>query len=660
MKKIFFFKIVWATITIGVLVSSPATATGSPSPFPNAIQINREDMDGLLAGIDVISPYGIVSILSLKTGMTFMNSGDIGAETWFANRGFGRDNSRLILVLLDGRPLNLATNGTVEFDDIPMNIVESITVYPGPVPAQYGGYQTVIDVKTIHNTDLVQAKTSISSLNTYRFSTTLSNSGRFYYLANFDLDLSKGASDTQLNGILSDFRYANRQVYTMLPTLKAGYEITKDLDLSVNGSFIDFNKLYNYETYTEDETFRRRKMQNYSLLLQPGKGSELDYMFSFFHTREKEFQHCIFPENTTYNMHWGNQKRYLTGFRGHYRHQWAGLVALKAGGEAQWVKGNTDEDYLYFKYKDKQNYYSAFAQSEFTLWKGGYINIGVRMDGQKDISKTYFSPVFAANQSLLNDQLSFYASYGVTSRWIPLNEVNTFYRPISTIVSFGPPVSSAEALELSDNTLAIERTKAFDAGVKGKLFNQKLNLGANYFYMKNEGQLGTTIFEIAKVKDTEYLAMAKVDRNFPGYDISQGLEFEADYKPFRSLYLFANATYFITCKTEKYKETEVFESVPAAGQFVLAYDGNSIIPGAYKWLANWGATYRPVSDGMLNLVFRYRSKMYDPIMKMGVDPETDHLSRFVTVDLAASYNIIKKRDYTVKATVSAYNLFDKS
>ncbi|MCD8166661.1 MAG: TonB-dependent receptor [Bacteroides sp.] len=52
--------------------------------------------------------------------------------------------------------------------------------------------------------------------------------------------------------------------------------------------------------------------------------------------------------------------------------------------------------------------------------------------------------------------------------------------------------------------------------------------------------------------------------------------------------------------------------------------------------------------------------MDGPIMKMGFDPETDHIPGFVTVDITASYNVIRKENYTVKATLSAYNLFDKS
>ncbi len=654
----------------GTLGCTPARAqsTASLSPdredrqpcFPNAIYIDRNEAGGLLSDLEVISPYGLLSVLSLEKGLTFMTSGDIGAETWFNVRGFGRDNSRLILMLLDGRTLNLATNHTIEFDDIPVNIIDQITIYPGPVPVQYGGYQTVIDIKTIHNEDLLQTQVVAGSRDTYRMSAVVSKGGRFHYLAQMSADMSKADSYKTLSGVLSDFQYGNRQVATLLPTLKMGYEITRNIDLVAQAGLVDYKKMYDSALHQDDESSRRRKMQNYTLWLKPGRESQLDYAFSFFHTREKEHLHCVFPENTEYNMHWGNQKRYLTGLKGYYRHPVINGVALKAGGEAQWTEGNSDDDYLYFVYKNRQNYYSAFLQSELNLWKGGYVNAGIRMDGQKDVSGNYFSPVFAASQSVLGDRLTLYATYGVTHRWIPLNEVNTFYQPISTIVSFGPPVSSADELSLSANKLNMERTRAFDAGIKGELLDKKLNLGINYFYMKNKGQLGTTIFEIAEVTGTEYLAMAKVDRNFPGYDISHGMEFEAGYAPLESLRLFANATYYMRTKTERDKEVDVFGSVPAAGQFVLAYDGNAIIPGAYTWLSNAGVIYKPVTDATLNAVVRYRSKMADPIMKFGNDPGKEYIGAFATVDIAGAYNVLKRSAYVVKVTACVSNLFDRS
>lgn len=107
--------------------------------FPNAIYLTRDDINGILVGLVGDDPNGIASLLALKAGLTFRNTGDEGAETWFITRNFGRDNSRLTLILLDGRPLNLANNHTLEFDDVPINIIESITIYPGPVPARFGG-----------------------------------------------------------------------------------------------------------------------------------------------------------------------------------------------------------------------------------------------------------------------------------------------------------------------------------------------------------------------------------------------------------------------------------------------------------------------------------------------------------------------------------------
>lgn len=90
------------------LVADAKTTTDlTEENFPNAIRITAEDMETMMVGND---PYGLLNYLSLHTGLTFRSTGDFGAEDWFTVRGFGRDNSRLTLVLLDGRPINLAGN----------------------------------------------------------------------------------------------------------------------------------------------------------------------------------------------------------------------------------------------------------------------------------------------------------------------------------------------------------------------------------------------------------------------------------------------------------------------------------------------------------------------------------------------------------------------
>ncbi|MEO0075303.1 MAG: TonB-dependent receptor plug domain-containing protein [candidate division WOR-3 bacterium] len=635
--------------------------------FPNAIYLSREDINGILVGLVGDDPNGVASLLALKAGLTFRNTGDAGAETWFIVRNFGRDNSRMTLVLLDGRPLNLSNNHTVEFDDIPVNIIESITIYPGPVPAQYGGYQSVIEIKTQHNEDLFFTGVNMGSQANYRFTATLGKSGRFHYLANFDFDKADGQSNQRLDGILSDFQYGNREVRTLLPTFKIGYEITNHLDVSLQGNFVDFKKMFNTEPLFGQEASRRRMMHNYALVLQPGRDSDLDYHFIAYQNREIETLNPIFPEDTTYNLHWGKQNRTMTGFRGHYRHTfWNNKIGVKAGGEGHWTQGRTDDDYIFFKYKNNQNFIGGFVEVDANLWKGSFITLGGRIDKQNEIDRTYFSPVGSISQQFFNNQLSIYASYGMQRRWIPLNEVNTFNRPASI---FGPPFLQGNVL-LPETNLSMELLRAFDAGVSTKLFDGKLFAKLNYFYLSNEGQYGSPVFEIRPVNSGAPVppGFEAANRNFPGYDISQGIELDIQAQPLKWLSVFANATYFIQSETRKYDNITIYEGPlggPAAqpainqsvGHFVLPYNGRAIIPGTYDWLANIGFIFRPDNKTIINTIARYRGITTDPIMKFGVDPQVENIPSSLIMDVSVGRDILDNNNYAIRLIASANNLF---
>jgi len=644
------------------------------SKLSNAIYLTRQDIKELV-GMVGNDPNGIATLLSLQTGLTFRNTGDAGSETWFIVRNFGRDNSRMTLVILDGRPINLGNNHTLEFDDIPMNIIESITIYPGPVPVEYGGFQSVIDIKTIRNEDVVFAETNIGSLAGYRFNATFGKTGRLHYLANFDFNISQGQSDQSLSGMLSNFKYTNREVRTFLPTLKLGYELFNDLDITLQGNYVDFKKMFHTRPMFGMEASRKRVMHNYSVVFQPGRYSNLDYQLIVFQNRESETLNPIFPEDTTYNVHWGDQNRTFTGFRGYYRlNLLDNLVAVKAGGEGHWTEGSTDDNYLYFKYVNKQNFYGVFVQSELSLWEGSFVTLGLRADGQNGVDKTYISPVGSIAQSLLDDKLTVYASYGIQRRWIPLNEVNTFNRPARIL---GPPFLQGN-VNLPVNTLDMERFVGFDGGVKAYFLNGKLSTRVNYFYQKNEGQFGAPVFEIRPINPvapgvppTIKAALVASDRNFPGYDISQGLELEVETSPFKELNIFANATYYIESKTEKYDDIELYNGPlggPAAqtainnsiGKFFLPYHGKTIIPGAYDLLANFGANYRPDSKTIINSVIRYRGKTKEPIMKFGINPQTDNIPSNLIVDASIIRDIFDGDAFAIKAIFSVSNLFNSN
>lgn len=133
------------------------------------------------------------------------------------------------------------------------------------------------------------------------------------------------------------------------------------------------------------------------------------------------------------------------------------------------------------------------------------------------------------------------------------------------------------------------------------------------------------------------------DRNFHGWHISQGLEWDIQAQPFTWWTIFAHATYFIRSETRKFDDIILYEGPlggPSAqaslnqfiGQFVLPYHGNAIIPGTYDWLANVGFIFRPNSKTIITTIARYRGRTQDPIMKFGNNPQTDHIPSSLILD----------------------------
>ncbi len=638
--------------------------------FPNAIRITKADMDTMMVGND---PYGILNYLSLKTGLTFRSTGDFGAEDWFTVRGFGRDNSRLTLVLVDGRPINIAGNHTVEFGDIPVSLIEEIVIYPGPVPSQYGGFQFVVDIKTRLNEEIAEASASVGSLNTYWLNTTVAGSGRFYYRANLDVNLSDGQTGQQLLGVMDHYTYSNRFDKAVLPSLVLGYEVSENLDISLQGNFYDVKKMFGSGLHYGLEQSRERTGQAYSLNLQPGRNSSLDYNLNLYLMNEEEFLNTEFPEDTTYYVAWGNQERQKYGINGYYRHHLLpGTLWLKAGAEAHWATGSTDnEEYLYYQFEDEQSFYGAFLQAGIKPWDGGRFIVGARLDGQSYLDDVFISPHFAFSQNLLSEQLQVYGTYGVNTRWLPLNKVNNFNRPPRPL---GPPFLFGN-VDLPVVSPEMERMRGVDVGVRTRLLDNRLKTRINYFYLANEGTAGAPLFEIRPVLEGAEVppgfdaALVAYARNMPAEEINEGIEFHVEYRPIPRLKIFANATYTIFSETVVDDDIELYQGPlggeqaqdfinEAVGQFVIPYAGRSVIPGAYDWLANLAAAYSFDNGMILNMKLRYRSESVDPLMKFNLDPQVDQIDPFLLTDIGGSIPLVQANNYRIDASARISNLFD--
>ena len=96
--------------------------------------------------------YGmeLLEFLSTRAGLSFMSTDSYGGEEWLTMRGLPGHDSKNVLVLLDGAPLNNAWDDGVEWDDVPVQLIERIEIYREPaVPVEYGGYTSgVINIIT--------------------------------------------------------------------------------------------------------------------------------------------------------------------------------------------------------------------------------------------------------------------------------------------------------------------------------------------------------------------------------------------------------------------------------------------------------------------------------------------------------------------------------
>lgn len=657
--------------------------------FPNAIHITSDEIEEIMSGND---PYDLLNYLSLQTGLTFRSTGDFGAEDWFTVRGFGRDNSRLTLVLVDGRPINLVGNHTVEFGDIPMSLIDTITIYQGPVPSQYGGFQFVVDITTKRRTNETLLSASGGSLNTRWINANFARNGRFYYRFNMDGYWSDGQTGERLLGVLDDFQYSDRDDRAILPGLLVGYELNENLDLSIQADLFDVKKVFGSEPFLGERQTRERQGSSIAVTLQPVQREHSDYRLLAYYFNESEFLNTQFPENLEYNVNWGTHDRQRFGIKGSYRQSiiddrfWIG-----AGGELHRSTGEADNDFVFFQFENQQTFYGAYIQAETQPWRGAFLQFGGRMDGQSYIDDLFFSPSLAISQNLFSDILQVYGSYGISSRWLPVNKVNTFKRGSALF----PPPLRGSALDQQvirpELDPQMERFTGIDAGIRGFFFDRKVTARVNYFYLSNSGTAGAPLWEVRPTRETVTIplgpppvpplvanaALVAYDRNLPGREINEGIEFFLDARPLPNIRIFASATYTIRSETvldDGFVGRDIddfFMMIPgqppmlnqqeidnSVGHFVVPYVGRTVIPGAYDLLANFGAAYTFTNGINLNLLLRYRSDSADPLMKFNLDPQVDKMDGFLLTDIGGTVPILNRDSYRLSASARISNLFD--
>lgn len=650
-----------------ILKAQASENHSAQNPYPNSIVIDGSELTDLMNN----DPFELLSVLSLQTGLTFHSTGDFGAEDWFTIRGFGRDNSRMTLIVLDGRPLNLSNNHTVEFDDVPASIIDQITIYPGPVPARFGGYQTVIEIDTKRDENIRSLNINAGSYETYKLDATIAGSGDFHYLVHLNGLLTDARSEESLSGILDQYTYSDRSLRSLTPMARIGYSLNDHFDLSFQANFIEDKKMFSSEPLFGEEASRVRSSQNFLISLRPTRASNLDYQFNAYTAFEYETLNAPFPEDELYDVGFGEQNRNLTGFNGFYRYPISEQISVTAGANFQTVSGRSTRDESYFVWTDSQRHFGAFLESNLSLFEGSRITLGARVDRQSQTDASYISPNLAVSQRLFNDRLEAYTAYGVIHRWIPLNEVNSFNRGPRAV---GPPFLQGN-ISLPDLTMDMERMTAWDIGLRSTLMGNRLNLRMNYFLMRNHETFGAPMFEVRPAREGAELppgveaAPVTASRNLPGFEENSGIEMQAKISLHPRYRLVFNATRFLTSETRIDSDITLYEGPmggPSAqevlnqsvGQFIIPYAGERVIPGGYNWLANANALFQLTPSLSADAIVRYRSENVGPLMKFGTDPQVDEINSFFTVDSGISYRLLERENLRLNFSLSVYNIFN--
>ena len=116
-----------------------------PEDVPQPVTVlNREE-------IETSPAYSVGEMLDFVPGVRIISNGTVGASQGVSMRSLnGGPASNKTLVLLDGRPVNDAWAGGVNFNALPLDMVDHVEVVRGAASALYGSQATagVINIFT--------------------------------------------------------------------------------------------------------------------------------------------------------------------------------------------------------------------------------------------------------------------------------------------------------------------------------------------------------------------------------------------------------------------------------------------------------------------------------------------------------------------------------
>jgi iron complex outermembrane receptor protein len=350
-----------------------------------------------LQAIEQAPVTNVPAMLDFIPGVNLSNTfGIYSSKAVIAVRGLPANNQSRTLVLLDGVPLNKADEGSVNWNMLNKNNIESIRVIKGPGPAQYGSSAMggVIDI-TLKKPSKKFGCSVIAGYGTYN---TFEG----------NLDLSGKASDSSaIKGLywnLSGFGRKSDGYITepdayyeawdtiLVPTFlreintsaKLGYDFKNKNCLEVKLDYFDDKRgngvkvFENFGAFSEHDTYSIAGKYN-------GKRKNLVWSLGFFYRHENYQRMYEYLKEGEYQLYEADSKRKDSGGKAVLAYHGFGNHRPEAGFEIKY--GSVDGRDTYYTSTDiiynagNMLTAAAFAEDEISLMKSKiHISPGLRFD----------------------------------------------------------------------------------------------------------------------------------------------------------------------------------------------------------------------------------------------------------------------------------------
>ena len=466
-------------------------------------------------------------------GLSVVQTGTPGQLTSVFTRGLRSEHTQ---VLLDGVPLNQGLAGLFNFADLTVDNLDRIEVVRGPQSTLYGPRALAGAIQIFTKQGQGPPSTTVSteggSFATFR--TSLQGAG-----AHNGFDYSVGASRFD-----SDFERPNNQYRRSNALLNVGWSPTETMRLS---------SLFAYslaDASTPHSIFAPRPIDNLLTerwLVAP----HLDFtpvawwrhklIFSYDHERQVNDPHqdgfvgatrALFRRATVDFQNDVRATSWLTVISGYF------FSTVEAGQERPFISQIFGPQPTFIS--DETQQHGIFAQVAVTPIDDLTLVGGGRFDHFNQFGGVW-TYRFAGSYRLAPTQTTVHASLGT---------------------GFSPP-SSQDKIFGNNFDLESERARGWDVGVRQKLWQRRVTLGATYFHNKLTNVIGFNgLFE------TLNLGAAR----------TQGFEFEAVLEPVPSLSFRASYTYL---DAEKTSEEDI--SQPKGSRLPRRPRHEAYLSGVYTW-----------------------------------------------------------------------------